>query len=99
MVVSIALGVALAWYAAASGVGAVLFWVDKRAAERDKARVSERALHAVEAAGGWPGTLLAGWALRHKTRKLGYRLVRAGLIGAHAAVWALAVAWRAGWLG
>ena len=53
----------------------VLHAWDKRRAKRGGRRVPEAALHAVELLGGWPGALLGMRLVRHKTAKLGYRLV------------------------
>jgi uncharacterized membrane protein YsdA (DUF1294 family)/cold shock CspA family protein len=47
----------------------LVYWMDKRASVKGRARVSERTLHALALAGGWPGALLAQHLLRHKTRK------------------------------
>ena len=42
---------------------------DKSAAEQGRWRTSEKTLHALAAAGGWPAAWLAQRALRHKSRK------------------------------
>lgn len=62
-------------------------WRDKRAASRGRQRTSEATLHLMELLGGWPGTLLAQRRLRHKNRKLSYRLT----------VWLIAILHLAGW--
>jgi len=67
-----------------------LAW-DKRAAARAGWRTREATLHLLELLGGWPGSLLGSALLRHKSRKLGYRLVRFGCIVLHLA--ALVGAW------
>ncbi len=46
---------------------------DKRQAIRGRDRISERTLHLLELAGGWPGSWAAGRLMYHKTRKLSYR--------------------------
>ncbi len=46
---------------------------DKRQATRGRDRISERTLHLLELAGGWPGSWATGRLLHHKTRKLSYR--------------------------
>lgn len=57
----------------------VITWLfyahDKRAAQRDAARVPESNLHLLELLGGWPGAIAAQRTLRHKTTKTGYRVV------------------------
>lgn len=47
---------------------------DKRAAESGDWRVPENTLHLFALLGGWPGAFLAQQRLRHKTRKLSFRL-------------------------
>lgn len=42
---------------------------DKSAAVAGRWRISERTLHLLALAGGWPGALVAQQLLRHKTRK------------------------------
>ncbi len=69
---------ALAWwipalYGAASVVAFVAYALDKSAARRDAARVSERTLLLLGLVGGWPGALVAQQAFRHKTRKRSFR--------------------------
>ncbi len=76
------------WYLLASLAAAALFAIDKRAARLDRPRVSERLLHTAELLGGWPGTLVGGRLLRHKTRKLSYRAVRWVIIALHVGIWA-----------
>jgi uncharacterized membrane protein YsdA (DUF1294 family) len=63
------------FYLAMSFVTLVVYAADKRSARRGGWRVSERGLHFLELACGWPGALLAqGW-FRHKTSKPGYGAV------------------------
>lgn len=52
-----------------------VYGLDKRAARRNDARVSERALHLLAATGGWPGAWLGQRVFRHKTRKQPFRTV------------------------
>lgn len=67
------------WIAAyAAGINALTYLIykaDKRRAQEDGWRVSERMLHTFELLGGWPGALLAQRRFRHKTAKFSYRFV------------------------
>ncbi|NND99788.1 MAG: DUF1294 domain-containing protein [Pirellulaceae bacterium] len=62
------------WTLLASGVTAMLYVWDKRAAINDRPRVAEATLLGWSALGGWPGGLIAGKLVRHKTQKLTYRV-------------------------
>jgi uncharacterized membrane protein YsdA (DUF1294 family) len=62
-----------AWYSVASVVAFIAYGVDKSAARRGAARVSEQTLLLVGFAGGWPGALVAQQRFRHKTRKRSFR--------------------------
>ena len=46
---------------------------DKRRAQIAGGRVSERTLHLLECAGGWPGAFVAQQQFRHKTAKQSYQ--------------------------
>lgn len=48
---------------------------DKSAAENDEWRVPENTLHIHSVLGGWPGAIVAQQRLRHKTRKVSFRMV------------------------
>lgn len=85
------LGAGLPWvlplYLAASLLGLLLYWLDKRSAQGGGRRTPENTLHLVELAGGWPGALLAQQFLRHKTRKASYQTVFWLIVAAHQAFW------------
>lgn len=51
----------------------LVYVADKSAAARGSWRTSERGLHALALAGGWPGALLAQQILRHKSTKQAFR--------------------------
>jgi uncharacterized membrane protein YsdA (DUF1294 family) len=61
---------------------------DKRQSLRGQWRTSERRLHLLELLGGWPGSLIAQQALRHKTGKLSYQLTFWSIVALHGLVWA-----------
>ena len=52
-----------------------LYGVDKRAAIKQKQRISERTLHLTSFFGGWLGALLAQKVYRHKTQKQPFRFI------------------------
>ncbi len=61
--------------AAYGGVSLVLFlmyWTDKRAAQRGGQRTAEKTLHVFELCCGWPGALLAQQVFR---QQLGFNLL------------------------
>lgn len=47
----------------------VVYWIDKRAAERGAWRTPENTLHLLALVGGWPGAWWAQTLLRHKSHK------------------------------
>ncbi|WP_426324973.1 DUF1294 domain-containing protein [Microbacterium sp. E-13] len=76
----------LAWwvpalYGAASVVAFAAYGIDKAAARRQKARVSEQTLLLLGLVGGWPGALVAQQVYRHKTRKRSFRRAFWGTVG------------------
>jgi len=78
-------------YAVASVATFVLYGVDKRRAVRGGWRVSERTLHWMELAGGWPGGLAGQAAFRHKRRKGAFMVVFTGIAMIHLVGWAAVV--------
>lgn len=56
-----------------SAITFVVYALDKHAAQTGRWRTQETTLHALELLGGWPGAWVAQQALRHKSRKPGYR--------------------------
>jgi len=84
--------VVAAWYGVASGVTFVAYCLDKRAAARDRWRTSEKTLQLMALIGGWPGALAGQAMLRHKTRKLRFKLTLWGVIALHLAAWATMLA-------
>jgi len=62
-------------YGGASLVLFVMYWIDKRAAQRGGQRTAENTLHLFELCCGWPGALMAQQVFRHKTRKGSYQFV------------------------
>ncbi|MCK6461446.1 MAG: DUF1294 domain-containing protein [Planctomycetes bacterium] len=59
-----------------------VYWLDKRRAQRGGRRVSEKELLLWAAAGGSLGSWLAMRKLRHKTRKVGFRVAFYGIVAA-----------------
>ncbi len=85
------------WMVVASVFGFRLIIVDKlRAAEGSdgsRMRVPENTLHTIELIGGWPGSVLAQYGVRHKTSKRSYRMKFMAMVTIHViAVAAIAVA-------
>jgi uncharacterized membrane protein YsdA (DUF1294 family)/cold shock CspA family protein len=52
-----------------------LYAKDKSAAQAGKWRISESTLHLFSLVGGWPGAAVAQSQLRHKSKKLSFRVV------------------------
>ena len=53
----------------------VLYGIDKRRAARQQPRISERTLHLVALAGGWPGAWLGQRVFHHKTERFMFRMI------------------------
>ncbi|HBS28888.1 MAG TPA: hypothetical protein DEB06_05440 [Phycisphaerales bacterium] len=81
------LGLALAGYSIMSAVSFGAMAIDKSKAASGGRRIPEKSLHTLEALGGWPGSLLAMKAVRHKSSKASYYLVTWAIAGAHALAW------------
>ena len=62
-------------YAAMSAAAFFLYVKDKKAAEWGGWRTPEQTLHLVSLLGGWPGAGLAQSFLRHKSKKLSFRVI------------------------
>ena len=62
------------WTLVASLVTAALYMWDKRAAVKDHRRLPEKTLLGWALLGGWPGGLITGRSIRHKTQKTSYRI-------------------------
>lgn len=63
------------FYALVSVTAYVAYAIDKKAAIKRRQRVSEKTLHLLSLAGGWPGAWFAQRYLRHKTQKTAFRVV------------------------
>ena len=86
----------LAWwvpvlYGVASVVAFAAYGIDKSAARRGAARISEQTLLLLGLVGGWPGALVAQQLFRHKTRKRSFRRVFWGTVGVNVLVLAAGV--------
>ncbi|MDQ7731658.1 DUF1294 domain-containing protein [Halomonas sp. SpR1] len=64
----------VAFYAVVSILAYIIYAIDKKAAIKNRRRVSEKSLHLLGVLGGWPGALLAQQRLRHKTRKTAFQM-------------------------
>jgi len=62
-------------YLVMSLVTFIKYYIDKKSAEDGSWRVSEKTLHLLEFAFGWPGALIAQWQLHHKNRKGEYQVL------------------------
>jgi len=65
----------LAVYLALSLFTFIMYAIDKSAAKKGAWRTKESTLHLLSLAGGWPGALVAQQKLRHKSKKLSFRIV------------------------
>jgi len=79
----------LSLYLGASTVAFFAYLFDKSAAKNGQWRTPENTLHLLGVIGGWPGALIAQQLLRHKTKKLSFRVVfwASVLINLAAMIW------------
>ena len=61
-------------YAIMSVLAFLMYVKDKNAAEWGKWRTTEETLHTLSLLGGWPGAKIAQSFLRHKSKKLSFRI-------------------------
>ena len=61
-------------YAVMSVITFIMYAKDKKAAEWDSWRTPESTLHAISLVGGWPGAGIAQSFLRHKSKKVSFRV-------------------------
>ena len=65
----------IATYLGLSAATFLMYWKDKKAATEDCQRTPENTLHILAVLGGWPGALIGQQKLRHKTKKVSFRIV------------------------
>jgi len=65
----------LLFYLVVSLLTFVVYALDKSAARRNAWRTPESTLHMLSLVGGWPGAMIAQQTLRHKSRKVEFRIV------------------------
>ncbi len=63
------------------------YGLDKRAAVRDRRRISEARLHMLALLGGFPAAWIGQQVLRHKRRKGRFMLIFWSIVALHAAGW------------
>ena len=64
----------IAFYAAMSTITFIIYAKDKSAARSDAWRTPESTLHTLSLFGGWPGATIAQSFLRHKSKKLSFKV-------------------------
>ena len=62
-------------YLITSFLAFIQYAIDKSAAKKNKWRTPENTLHFIALIGGWPGALIAQQILRHKSKKVSFRIV------------------------
>lgn len=71
----------------------MVYWKDKSSASRKGWRVPESTLNLLALVGGWPGAAVAQSLLRHKTMKVGFRVVNVLASIANVAINAGVIVW------
>jgi uncharacterized membrane protein YsdA (DUF1294 family) len=64
----------------------VVYWRDKRAAQKGCWRTAEKTLHLLSLLGGWPGACLAQRVFRHKSHKVSFRATYLATVAANGAL-------------
>lgn len=77
----------LIFYFLVSLVTFAAYGMDKRRALSHHRRISERTLHLLELAGGFPGAFLAQRVFHHKRRKTRYMLIFWLIVAGHVIFW------------
>ena len=86
-------------YAGFSLLTMFLYGTDKANAAMRRWRVPEEYFHILEILGGWPGSLIAQNAFRHKTRPSAYLWILRGIIAIHLMGWVIYFYWSAHQIG
>ena len=73
--ISIKLDYILSWLIAVNIMAFIVFWLDKKRAEKAKTRISESSLLVLTLFGGTIGSIIAMLLFRHKTRKLSFLIL------------------------
>lgn len=73
-------------YALMSIISFIIYTKDKSAARTDAWRTPENTLHTLSLFGGWPGATLAQSFLRHKSKKLSFKVIHWLTIAANCSV-------------
>lgn len=82
----------LSLYGLSSVLSVGLYWLDKRYAQKGRARIAERTLLWVDALGGWVGGWWAQRLFRHKTAKRSFIRRFAFCVFLHQLLWAIYLA-------
>jgi len=82
------------WVTAISLLTFIVYYFDKRRAEKNGPRTPEALLHLFELLGGWPGAFLAQRWIRHKSAKVMYQVVFWLIVLVYETV---ALDWLLGW--
>lgn len=70
----------LLFYLAVSAITFTLYAKDKSAAQTGRWRTPENTLHLFSLVGGWPGAAVAQSQLRHKSRKISFKVIYCGTV-------------------